>query len=120
MRITHLGHACLLIETGETQLLIDPGTYSAGFEALTGLAGILVTHQHADHIDMDRLPDLLSANPRAELLFEPETAATRQSRTSPRFTQATRPRSVTSRCPRLVAGTPRTTTRCRKWATWDS
>lgn len=75
MRITHLGHACLLIETGETQLLIDPGTYSAGFEALTGLAGILVTHQHADHIDMDRLPDLLSANPRAELLFEPETAA---------------------------------------------
>ncbi len=74
MRITHLGHACLLIEAGETQLLFDPGTYSAGFEGLTDLTGILVTHQHADHLDVDRLADLVTANPRAALYFEPEAA----------------------------------------------
>jgi L-ascorbate metabolism protein UlaG (beta-lactamase superfamily) len=75
MRITHLGHACLLVESGDTRLLIDPGTYSSGFEHLTGLDALLVTHQHPDHIDTDLLPDLLDANPEVEALIEPETVA---------------------------------------------
>jgi L-ascorbate metabolism protein UlaG (beta-lactamase superfamily) len=75
MRITHLGHACLLVESGDTRLLVDPGTYSSGFEHLTGLNALLVTHQHPDHIDTDLLPDLLDANPDAQALIETETVA---------------------------------------------
>ncbi|MDQ3307853.1 MAG: MBL fold metallo-hydrolase, partial [Actinomycetota bacterium] len=40
MRLTHLGHACLLVETGSTRVLIDPGTYSTGFDALRDLDAI--------------------------------------------------------------------------------
>lgn len=77
MRITHLGHACVLIETdGGTRLLIDPGAYSGGFEDITGLSAIAATHQHLDHLDPERLGPLRSANPSAALLIEPETAAT--------------------------------------------
>jgi L-ascorbate metabolism protein UlaG (beta-lactamase superfamily) len=76
MRITHLGHACVLIESdGGGRLLIDPGTYSSGFEGLTGLSAIAVTHQHPDHVDPTRLEDLVDANPDAQLLLESETAA---------------------------------------------
>jgi len=80
MRLTHLGHACLLIESATTRLLIDPGVYSADFTRLTGVDAILVTHQHPDHLDTERLPALLAANPGARLLTEPEAAELLRSR----------------------------------------
>jgi L-ascorbate metabolism protein UlaG (beta-lactamase superfamily) len=75
MDVTHLGHSCLLIESAGTRVLIDPGTFSHGFEELTGLAAVLITHQHPDHVDVERLPSLLEANDGARLLTEPELAA---------------------------------------------
>jgi L-ascorbate metabolism protein UlaG (beta-lactamase superfamily) len=74
MRITHLGHACLLVETQRARLLVDPGVYSSGFETLTDVDAVVVTHQHPDHVDADKLPALLGANAAAEVLAEPETA----------------------------------------------
>ena len=70
MQIVHLGQSCVLIEIGGIRLLLDPGVYSAGFEELAGLEAILVTHQHPDHLDLDRLPGLLAANPAAQLLVD--------------------------------------------------
>ena len=75
MRITHLGHACLLVETGGQRILIDPGSYSRGITDVTGVNVILVTHQHADHVDLQRLPALMEANPQARLYAEPQAAA---------------------------------------------
>jgi len=75
MRITHLGHACLLVQTGGQRILIDPGGFSPGIAGVTGLDAILVTHQHPDHVDLQRLPALLGANPKARLYAEPEAAA---------------------------------------------
>lgn len=74
MRLTHLGHSCLLVETGGQRILIDPGTFSPGFPGLTDLDAVFVTHQHPDHADVDRLPALLAANPRAQLYAEPQAA----------------------------------------------
>ncbi|WP_440900301.1 MBL fold metallo-hydrolase [Actinosynnema sp.] len=75
MRITHFGQSCLLVEAGGARLLFDPGAYSAGFERLTGLDAVLVTHQHPDHLDPARLPALLAANPGATLVLDPGSAA---------------------------------------------
>jgi Predicted Zn-dependent hydrolases of the beta-lactamase fold len=75
MRLTHLGHACLLVETGGQRILIDPGVFSPGIVDVTGLDVILVTHQHADHVDLQRLPTVLEANPQALLYAEPQAAA---------------------------------------------
>ncbi|GAA1907932.1 MBL fold metallo-hydrolase [Lapillicoccus jejuensis] len=75
MRLTHLGHAGLLVETGGARVLVDPGTFCTGLDDLSGLDAVVVTHQHADHLDLDRLPALLSANPDAVLLADPQSAA---------------------------------------------
>jgi L-ascorbate metabolism protein UlaG (beta-lactamase superfamily) len=70
MEITHYGHACVLLQTGDTRILIDPGTYSQGFEELTDLAAVFITHQHADHLDVVRLPQLLTNNPGATVYVD--------------------------------------------------
>jgi L-ascorbate metabolism protein UlaG (beta-lactamase superfamily) len=79
MHLTHFGHSCLLAgfagqTAGDTTLLFDPGTFSHGFEGITGLSAILITHQHPDHVDTSRLPALVDANPDAALYADPQTA----------------------------------------------
>ena len=78
MRITKLGHSCLHVVDGDASILLDPGTFSAGFEQLTGLTAVLITHQHADHLDLDRLPAVLAANPQATVHADAESAASLQ------------------------------------------
>jgi L-ascorbate metabolism protein UlaG (beta-lactamase superfamily) len=79
MELTHFGHSCLLAnfegDSGhETTILFDPGNFSHGFEGITGLSAILITHQHPDHADTERLPALMEANPQAALYADPQTA----------------------------------------------
>ena len=74
MQLTHFGHSCLLAAFGDTTMLFDPGTFSHGFEGITGLSAILITHQHPDHVDTARLPALVEANPDAVLYADPQTA----------------------------------------------
>jgi L-ascorbate metabolism protein UlaG (beta-lactamase superfamily) len=74
VRTTHFGHSCLLLDTGTARLLLDPGAFSAGFESVRELDAVLVTHQHFDHLDADRLRPLLDANPGARLIVDSGTA----------------------------------------------
>jgi L-ascorbate metabolism protein UlaG (beta-lactamase superfamily) len=72
--LTHFGHACVLADTNSTRVLFDPGTLADGFEQATDLAAVLVTHQHLDHLDIERLPALLAANPDAVLVVDEGSA----------------------------------------------
>jgi L-ascorbate metabolism protein UlaG (beta-lactamase superfamily) len=60
VRVTTLGHSCLLVEAGRSRVLIDPGAFSPDvpgrLRALLGpapLDAVVVTHAHADHCDAE-------------------------------------------------------------------
>ena len=73
MRITHLGHACLLVELADHRILIDPGAFAGDFLGLRDLDAILVTHQHPDHLDTVRLPELARANDGVPIWCDPQS-----------------------------------------------
>ncbi|WP_406235889.1 MBL fold metallo-hydrolase [Nocardia sp. NBC_01009] len=77
MHIAHFGHSCILVELHGKKVLFDPGTFAHGFEGITGLDAIAVTHQHPDHIDPLRIDALVEANPGTRLLADPQTAKQR-------------------------------------------
>lgn len=54
MRITKLGHAAVRLERDGRAVVIDPGTFTEP-EAVDGVVGVFVTHEHADHLDPDAL-----------------------------------------------------------------
>lgn len=76
MKIRHLGHAGLLVETGGARLLIDPGNLADqdAIRELRGLDAIAITHQHPDHVDPLLLAEVLQANPGTPVIAEPQTA----------------------------------------------
>ncbi|MGA4670306.1 MBL fold metallo-hydrolase [Propionibacteriaceae bacterium Y1923] len=75
MQITHLGHACVLVEAAGRRILVDPGNFSDAWHGLTGLDAVLATHQHPDHFDPDHGPRLVAANPDAVVALEASLAA---------------------------------------------
>jgi L-ascorbate metabolism protein UlaG (beta-lactamase superfamily) len=66
MQLTKLGHACVRLVKDGAALVIDPGGWS-GPDALAGANAVLVTHEHADHLDADKLHAALTADPALQL-----------------------------------------------------
>jgi len=61
VRLTKLGHACVRLQKDDASLVIDPGIWS-GPDALTGATAILITHEHADHLDPASVRAALAAD----------------------------------------------------------
>ncbi|MEK7202080.1 MAG: MBL fold metallo-hydrolase [Patescibacteria group bacterium] len=69
MKITKLGHCCLLIEENGLRLLTDPGSYTTEpQEELKNIDVILITHEHQDHLHIDSLKIVLNNNPEAIII----------------------------------------------------
>jgi L-ascorbate metabolism protein UlaG (beta-lactamase superfamily) len=67
MELTKFTHSCVRLDDGDRSLVIDPGSFSELPEALDGVAAVLVTHEHIDHVDYDGLRDAARRNSRLRI-----------------------------------------------------
>jgi L-ascorbate metabolism protein UlaG (beta-lactamase superfamily) len=63
MKITKIGHCCLVLEAEGVKLMTDPGNFTVeAQEKITGLDAIVITHEHQDHFHSDSVKKLLANN----------------------------------------------------------
>lgn len=78
MRITHHGHACVVVEdpaASSGRILIDPGSLADDLGGVGAVDAVLVTHEHPDHLEANRLAALRRSNPDLQLFGNPGTPA---------------------------------------------
>lgn len=67
MQLTKFTHSCVRLDDGERSLVFDPGAFSEVEAALDGAGAVLITHEHADHVDVDRLRTAARSDPRLRI-----------------------------------------------------
>ena len=55
MKLTKLGHCCLLIEINGIRFLTDPGNYTTAQNEVKNLHCIVISHEHTDHLHIESL-----------------------------------------------------------------
>jgi L-ascorbate metabolism protein UlaG (beta-lactamase superfamily) len=71
MRFVKYSHACVRVERDGAVLVIDPGAFTER-EALDGVDAVLITHEHFDHLDVEKLADELGRRPAMTLHTHPD------------------------------------------------
>lgn len=75
MKITKLGHSCILIEEKGVRILTDPGNYSTAQNNAENIDIILITHEHQDHCDVSSIKTVLKNNPSAKIITNKSTSS---------------------------------------------
>lgn len=73
MELTKHGHACVVLTMGGSRLVIDPGSYTAP-DAADGATSVLITHEHLDHFQAERLLAALENDPALTIWTNPAVA----------------------------------------------
>ena len=74
-RLIKFAHSCVRFDDGDRSLVIDPGVLSEVEAALDGAGGVLITHEHPDHIDAEKLRAAAARDPRLRIWAPPNLAA---------------------------------------------
>jgi L-ascorbate metabolism protein UlaG (beta-lactamase superfamily) len=67
MKITKIGHCCLLIEVEEKRILTDPGSFTVEDLVTDNIDIVLITHEHADHLHIDSVKKIVEGNPAVQI-----------------------------------------------------
>ncbi len=62
MRLRKFSHSCVRLEADDRALVLDPGLFSEAADALDGAGGVLISHEHPDHVDPDAIRAAAQAN----------------------------------------------------------
>lgn len=63
MKLTKYQHACFVVEHDGQAVVVDPGGFSDDFVMPNNLVGVVLTHQHPDHVDPGLLSDIVRRYP---------------------------------------------------------
>lgn len=75
MKIIKYEHSCMVVENNGASLVVDPGEFTTDLVIPDDVVGIVITHEHADHLGHSSLRAIIAKNPRAVIVAHPDVAA---------------------------------------------
>lgn len=64
MKLTKYEHACVVFDKDGAKFVVDPGVFSPNAaDIISGVDAILITHEHADHVDEGAINAALGTRP---------------------------------------------------------
>lgn len=77
MKLTKHEHACVVLEKDGESIVIDPGSFSSGAgDIIGGASAILITHEHADHVNEEAIIQALTDRPELRVYAPSSLAGT--------------------------------------------
>lgn len=76
MKLTKHEHAYVTLEEQGQKLVIDPGGLASDLGDITGVAAVVITHSHFDHLSPEHIAAIVQANPGVKILST-QTVATK-------------------------------------------
>lgn len=76
MKLVNYEHACFTLEDEGNILVVDPGEFSTDFIAPENVVAVVITHEHPDHLDTERLAEIIDKNPEA-IIFGPDSVTSK-------------------------------------------
>lgn len=73
MRLIKYTHSCVRLEADGRALVVDPGIWAEA-DALDGVDHVLVTHEHPDHLDTERISAAVATNPALRVYVHADVA----------------------------------------------
>lgn len=67
MKLTKYEHSCFTLENDGNVLVIDPGAWATDFVVPQNVVAVVVTHEHADHFDIEKLTAIIEQNSNARI-----------------------------------------------------
>lgn len=70
MKIKKLGHCCFVVDINGKRVMTDPSEVNYGGDSVAerDISLVIITHEHADHLHIDTLKEILKNNPKAEVV----------------------------------------------------
>lgn len=75
MKLTKFEHSCFILEKDGNALVVDPGNWATNFIVPENVIGVVVTHEHADHFDIEKLRSIAQKNPSIHIYAPADVAA---------------------------------------------
>jgi L-ascorbate metabolism protein UlaG (beta-lactamase superfamily) len=76
LTIAKYQHACFVATKAGKSVVVDPGIWSDDFVVPNGVVAIVVTHEHPDHCDTQKLAAIIGNNPEA-IVYGHESVVTK-------------------------------------------
>ena len=75
MKITKLEHSGIIFEKDGKKIVCDPVEFMEKLPEMENVVAVIITHKHGDHLQLEKLNEILENNPEARVFTAPDAVS---------------------------------------------